>query len=292
MNLSLQSNEDDRVALAHVAHTISDLTQVRDFLENAGFHILEATKKLNGTDTYSHQIPLNGGYISFEATNNSYDEKLVFANISGFGLKTPDIEGTQGRLTLHGFHPLAIDSQQIQFLLPGGNLKKIEYQAFGLKKDNIREGNVEFIEIATSNNSLSNLPHKNLINRLHAIILCTDNPEETIARYCWLTNQSSPKRIFDESWQIQLGQQSIVVCAQKESNRLALDVGSFNTPSILGYALLTNNLTKTNDFFSDNQTLIKSLKGRSIFAKFPDFIGGNLIIAENILHFPWNEGFD
>ena len=130
-----------------------------------------------------------------------------------------------------------------------------------LKKDNIREGNVEFIEIATSNNSLSNLPHKNLINRLHAIILCTDNPEETIARYCWLTNQSSPKRIFDESWQIQLGQQSIVVCAQKESNRLALDVGSFNTPSILGYALLTNNLTKTNDFFSDNQTLKKSLKG-------------------------------
>ena len=272
MNLSLQSNEDDRVALAHVAHTISDLTQARDFLENAGFHILEATKKLNGTDTYSHQIPLNGGYISFEAPNNSYDEKLVFANISGFGLKTPNIEGTQGRLTLHGFHPLAIDSQQFQFLL--------------------REGNVEFIEIATSNNSLSNLPQKNLINRLHAIILCTDNPEETIARYCWLTNQSSPKRIFDESWQIQLGQQSIVVCAQKEANRLALDAGSFNTPSILGYALLTNNLTKTNDFFSDNQTLTKSLKGESIFAKFPDFIGGNLIIAENILHFPWNEGFD
>ena len=69
MNLSLQSNEDDRVALAHVAHTTPDLTQVREFLENAGFHILEATKKLNGTDTYSHQIPLKGGYISVSYTH-------------------------------------------------------------------------------------------------------------------------------------------------------------------------------------------------------------------------------
>ena len=124
MNLSLHSNEDDRVALVHATHTIRGLTQACDFLENAGFHMLEATKKLNGTDTYCHQIPLIGGYISFKAPNNLYDEKLVFANISGFGLKTPDIEGTQGRLTLHGFHPLAIDSQQFQFLLPGGNLKK------------------------------------------------------------------------------------------------------------------------------------------------------------------------
>ena len=112
------------------------------------------------------------------------------------------------------------------------------------------------------------------------------------AKYPSFYNAVLSKRIFDESWQIKLGQQSIVVCTQKEANRLALDVDSFNTPSILGYALLTNNLTKTNDFFSDNQTLTKSLKGGSIFAKFPDFIGGNLIIAENILHFPWNEGFD
>ena len=59
MNLSLHSNEDDRVALAHATHTIRGLTQACDFLENAGFHMLEATKKLNGTDTYCHQIPLN-----------------------------------------------------------------------------------------------------------------------------------------------------------------------------------------------------------------------------------------
>ena len=81
MNLSLHSNEHDRVALAHATHTIPDLTQACDFLENAGFHILKATKKLNGTDKYSHQIPLNGGYISFEAPNSSYDEKLVFVQI-------------------------------------------------------------------------------------------------------------------------------------------------------------------------------------------------------------------
>ena len=38
--------------------------------------------------------------------NNSDLQEFFDSALTGFGLGTKDIESTQGRLTLHGFHPL------------------------------------------------------------------------------------------------------------------------------------------------------------------------------------------
>ena len=69
----------------------------------------------DGGNTHCYQISLNGGYISFKKRNNSEILEFVDSALTGFGLGTKDIESTQGRLTLHGFHPLSIEERKLLF---------------------------------------------------------------------------------------------------------------------------------------------------------------------------------
>ena len=167
--------------------------------------------------------------------------------------------------------------------------REIECKVFKLKKSDVLEGAVEFIDVSTLTKSSAKSIHNNALSHLHAIILCTNKPEETIARYCWLTNRSSPRRIFGSSWQLGLGQQKIIVCSKEDVERIVPNVNITNLPSILGYALLTESISKTKDCFSYNELLLQPLNQGSFLLKFPDFISGNLIIGTSFAAFPWND---
>ena len=111
-------------------------------------------------------------------------------------------------------------------------------------------------------------------------------------RYCWLTDQSSPRRIFGSSWQVGLDQQKIIVCSEEDVERIFPSVDVSNLPSILGYALLTESLSKTKDCFSHNELVTQSLNQGSFLVKLPEFISGNLIIGTSAADFPWNGDFN
>ena len=292
MNLSSNPTAHDSVNIVHATHLIQDSAQAASFLKKSGFEILEFIKVSDGGNTHCYQISLNETYISFERLNNLYTQEFVDTPITRFGLGTKDIESTQGRLTLHGFHPLAIEEQQLLFPGAKKEQREIECKVFKLKKSDIFEGDVEFIDVSTSTKSNTKSLHYNALSHFHAIIICTNKPEETIARYCWLTNKSSPRRIFDSSWQVELGQQKIIVCSVEDVERTFPSVNVTNLPSILGYALLTENLSKTKDCFSYNEFLLQSLNQGSFLLKLPDFIGGNLIIGTSTADFPWNDSFN
>ena len=181
---------------------------------------------------------------SLQKKNNSEIQEFVDSALTGFGLGTKDIESTQGRLTLHGFHPLSIEERKLLFPVAKKSQKEIECKVFKLKKNDVLEGAVEFIDVSTLTKSSTKSIHNNALSHLHAIILCTNKPEETIARYCWLTNRSSPRRIFGSSWQLGLGQQKIIVCSKEDVERIVPNVNITNLPSILGYALLTESLSR------------------------------------------------
>lgn len=289
MNLSSNPTAHDSVNLVHATHLIQDSAKAASFLKKSGFELLEFIKVSNGGKTHCYQISLNETYISFERRNNLYTREFVDIAPTGFGLGTKDIESTQGRLTLHGFHPLAIEEQKLLFPVAKKERREIECKVFKLKKNDVLEGDVEFIDVSTPTKPNTKSVHYNALSHFHAIILCTNKPEETIARYCWLTNKSSPRRIFDSSWQVELGQQKIIVCSVEDAQRIFPSVSGTNLPSILGYALLTENLFKTKDFFSYNELLLQPLNQGSFLFKLPDFIGGNLIIGTSAADFPWND---
>ncbi len=289
MNLSLNPTAEDSVNLVHATHLIQDYAKVTSFLKNSGFEILESIEVSDGSNTHCCQISLNGSYISLERKNNPDTQEFVDSALTGFGLGTIDIESTQGRLTLHGFHPLSIEERKLLFPVAKKSQREIECKVFKLKKSDVLEGAVEFIDVSTLTKSSAKSIHNNALSHLHAIILCTNKPEETIARYCWLTNRSSPRRIFGSSWQLGLGQQKIIVCSKEDVERIVPNVNITNLPSILGYALLTESISKTKDCFSYNELLLQPLNQGSFFLKLPDFISGNLIIGTSFAAFPWND---
>ena len=292
MNLSFNPTAQDDVNLVHATHLIQDSTKVASFLKNSGFEILESIEVSDGRNTHCCQISLNGGYISFKKRNNSDTQEFVDSALTGFGLGTKDIESTQGRLTLHGFHPLSIEERKLLFPVAKKEQREIACKVFKLKKSDVLEGDVEFIDVNTSTKSSAKSAHNNALSHFHAIILCTNKPEETIARYCWLTNQSSPRRIFGSSWQVGLDQQKIIVCSEEDVERIVPSVNVSNLPSILGYALLTESLSKTKDCFSHNELVTQSLNQGSFLVKLPEFINGNLIIGTSAADFPWNGDFN
>ena len=289
MNLSLNPTAEDSVNLVHATHLIQDYAKVTSFLKNSGFEILESIEVSDGSNTHCCQISLNGSYISLERKNNPDTQEFVDSALTGFGLGTTDIESTQGRLTLHGFHPLSIEERKLLFPVAKKSQREIECKVFKLKKSDVLEGAVEFIDVSTLTKSSAKSIHNNALSHFHAIILCTNKPEETIARYCWLTNRSSPRRIFGSSWQLGLGQQKIIVCSKEDVERLVPNVNITNLPSILGYALLTESISKTKDCFSYNELLLQPLNQGSFLLKLPDFISGNLIIGTSFAAFPWND---
>ena len=289
MNLSLNPTAEDSVNLVHATHVIQDYAKVTSFLKNSGFEILESIEVSDGSNTRCCQISLNGSYISLERKNNPDTQEFVDSALTGFGLGTIDIESTQGRLTLHGFHPLSIEERKLLFPVAKKSQREIECKVFKLKKSDVLEGAVEFIDVSTLTKSSAKSIHNNALSHLHAIILCTNKPEETIARYCWLTNRSSPRRIFGSSWQLGLGQQKIIVCSKEDVERIVPNVNITNLPSILGYALLTESISKTKDCFSYNELLLQPLNQGSFLLKLPDFISGNLIIGTSFAAFPWND---
>ena len=289
MNLSLNPTAEDSVNLVHATHLIQDYAKVTSFLKNSGFEILESIEVSDGSNTHCCQISLNGSYISLERKNNPDTQEFVDSALTGFGLGTTDIESTQGRLTLHGFHPLSIEERKLLFPVAKKSQREIQCKVFKLKKSDVLEGAVEFIDVSTLTKSSAKSIHNNALSHFHAIILCTNKPEETIARYCWLTNRSSPRRIFGSSWQLGLGQQKIIVCSKEDVERIVPNVNITNLPSILGYALLTESISKTKDCFSYNELLLQPLNQGSFLLKLPDFISGNLIIGTSFAAFPWND---
>jgi len=292
MNLSSNPTAHDSVNLVHATHSIQDSAEAASFLKKSGFELLEFIKVSDGGNTHCYQISLNETYISFERRNNLCTQEFVDIALAGFGLGTKDIESTQGRLTLHGFHPLAIKEQKLLFPVTKKERREIECKVFTLKKSDVLEGYVEFIDVSTSTKSNTKSLHYNALSHFHAIIICTNKPEETIARYCWLTNKPSPRRILNSSWQVELGQQKIIVCSVEDVERIFPSVNVTNLPSILGYVLLTENLSKTKDCFSHNEFLLQSLNQGSFLLKLPDFMGGNLIIGTSAADFPWNDDFN
>ena len=292
MNLSLKPTAQDSVDIVYATHLIQDIAEVVSFLKNLGFEILELIKVSNGMNTHCLQIPLNGSYISLECRNNSDIQEFVESAPTGFGLGTRDIESTQGRLTLHGFHPLAIEKRKLVFPVAEKEQREIECKVFKLKKSDLFEGEVEFIDVSTSTKYNAKSLHNNALSHFHAIILYSNKPEATIARYCWLTNQSSPRRILSSSWQVELGQQKIIVFSEEDVERIVPNINVKNVPSILGYALLTESLSKTNECFFDKKLLLKSFNRGSFLAELPDFIGGNFIIGTSAAEFPWSGDFN
>ena len=290
MSLTARTNETDGVVLTYVRHAAPNFTEARTVFKSLGFEICDVVQNEISNKNATIRLLLNQSFI--EVTNSfeflSKPDGVAVINALGFGVN--NIEAGQGRLTLNGFHPLPLITNTLKIKTSDKQKIELEHKVFRLKESDMPEACTEFIEIAGEKPffELQGYLHKNCINEINAVILCVEDPNEVVARYCWLTNQGSPKRLFDQCWQIRLHQRCIVIFHKDEINKLFKFLPEAKYPSIYGYSLISKNLQKTHSFLLKAGWSPIRLTDELLFLSLPGSVGGNLFISQDAATFPWH----
>lgn len=289
MNLITPAKEPDGVVLAYVRHFATNFNKARSVFENLGFEICDVNQNVDNHKNFTIRLVLNESFIEVSNSFASLSRSNELSGIKTLGFSINDIEATQGRLTLNGFHPLPLSTHVLKISVPNKKKVELETKLFRLKESDMPEASAEFTTMNNNNlfSKMGDHGHKNYINEINAVILCVDDPDEVVARYCWLTNQGSPKRLFERCWQIPLHQRRIIVFNKDELNNLCKLSSEHNPPSILGYSLISKNLQKTQNFLIGAGWRPIYLTKKLLFLELPDSVGGNLFISQDEADFPW-----
>jgi hypothetical protein len=289
MTLEPLPPKSDEVFLDHLTHVVSDLTAAKIDLINYGFSTLLETGQGEKEKSSSIRIMFDEGSIKITNSSNYLFKKHNNAAISSITLETRNLEHTQGRLTLNGFHPLPLTTES--FSLTNSDKKQIEAENHKcrLRETDMPEGYAEFIfhdpEKSIRQNPSPN--HGNNISALRAAILCVDNPDEAVARYCWFTNKGSPKKIGALGWHLALDRGSLMICYNDKLADLLNIKSSPQTDGIIGYSAISKNMKVTIEFFKKQNIAIIKLRDDLIILQLPKTIGGSIFIGENESAFPW-----
>ena len=276
----------NEVFIDHITHIVEDINAANRDLLRFGF--LTSTKIETGQNKSSYiQIIFNEGFI-----NITDSPDYIFDNnkISAIALETGKIEDVQGRLTLNGFHPMPLNTQSLSTIDASGNLVYAEARLCRLRKSDMSEAYAEFICHEPEKLIWSNpIPsHNNGIVALRDVIISAKDPDEATARYSWFSNKGSIKKIDALGWKIPLDRGNLAIC---KSEALSSLIGSeilTDSAGIAGYTVLSNNISATANFFSDNKLDYTRINDDLLALPFPKSIGGCVFIGKDESAFPWS----
>lgn len=276
----------NEVFIDHITHIVEDINAANRDLLRFGF--LTSTKIETGQNKSSYiQIIFNEGFI-----NITDSPDYIFDNnkISAIALETGKIEDVQGRLTLNGFHPMPLNTQNLSTIDASGNLVYAEARLCRLRKSDMSEAYAEFICHEPEKLIWSNpIPsHNNGIVALRDVIISAKDPDEATARYSWFSNKGSIKKIDALGWKIPLDRGNLAIC---KSEALSSLIGSeilTDSAGIAGYTVLSNNISATAKFFSDHKLDLTRINNDLLALPFPKSIGGCVFIGKDESVFPWS----
>ena len=289
MSSKRQPPISDEVFIDHITHIVEDINVAsRDLLE---FGFLTSTKIETSQNKSSYiQIIFNEGFIKItDSPDYIFDNNKIPA-IAALALETGKIEDVQGRLTLNGFHPMPLSNPKLSTIDPNGNLVDAEARLCRLRKSDMSEAYAEFIYHEPEKLIWSNpIPsHNNRIVALRDVIITAKNPDEATARYSWFANKGSIKKIDELGWKIQLDRGNLAICKREAISSLIRSEILTETDGIAGYTVLSNDITTTAKFFSDNNLDFIQINEDLLALPFPKSIGGCVFIGKDESVFPWS----
>ena len=293
MTLKPLSPKSDEVFLDHLTHIVDNLTSANTDLINCGFTTLSETDNAEKEKYSAIRIMFDEGFIKITNSSNYLFNKYNRAAICAIALETTNLEKTQGRLTLNGFHPLPIANES--FFIENSEKKQIQAGNYKcqLRETDMPEGYAEFIFHDPEKSILQNLGsnHGNGISALCAAILCVENPDEAVARYCWFANKGSPKKIGTLGWHLALDRGGLMICYNNKLIDLLNIKGTPEKDGIIGYSAVSKNMNVTMKFFKKRKIDIIKIRDNLIVLQLPKTVGGFIFIGESESAFPWSSKF-
>ena len=289
MNSKRQPPISDEVFIDHITHIVEDINVANEDL--LGFGFLTSTKIETDQNKSSYiQIIFNEGFIKITDSPDYIFDNNKIPSIAALALETGKIEDVQGRLTLNGFHPMPLTDQKLSTIDPNGNLIDAEARLCRLRKSDMTEAYAEFIYHEPDKLIWSNpIPsHNNRIMALRDVIITSKNPDEATARYSWFSNKGSIKKIDELGWKIQLDRGNLAICESEALSSLIRSEILTETDGIAGYTVLSNDISATAKFFSDNKLDFVRINKSLLALPFPKSIGGCVFIGKDESVFPWS----
>ena len=121
------------------------------------------------------------------------------------------------------------------------------------------------------------------------MIISAKDPDEATARYSWFSNKSSIKKIGDLGWKIPLDRGNLVICKSEALSSLLKSELPTVSGGIAGYTVLSDNISATAKFFSDNKIEFIQINDDLLALQLPKSIGGYVFIGKDESVFPWSD---
>ena len=166
---------------------------------------------------------------------------------------------------------MPLNNQKLSTTDPSGNLVDAEARLCRLRKSDMSEAYAEFICHEPEKHIWSNLipSHNNGIVALRDVIISAKDPDEATARSSWFSNKGSIKKIDELGWKIPLDRGNLAICKSGALSSLIRSEILTESPGIVGYTVLSNNIPATAKFFSDNKLDFKRINENLIALSFP-----------------------
>ena len=291
MNFQRHPPSTEEIFVDHITHVVEDLNAANADLVKYGFSTSKTADKLPKREPLSIEIILGQGFIKITKSPEYLFSHNNRPSISGLALETNNLEGTQGRLTLSGFHPLPLAQEIFWKTNSYGDSIKADASVCKLRKSDMAEAYVEFI-FHDPENSLwqgSNPSHDNSIQALRDIVVGVDDPDEAAGRYSWFANKGSLKKIGDLGWRITLDRGNLIICQSSTLGTLMNAQMLQETTGIIAYSVLSESLEDTFEFFKNKQLNVKKIHESLLLLPLPESVGGCVFIGEKDSEFPWND---
>ncbi|MGQ0749756.1 MAG: VOC family protein [Betaproteobacteria bacterium] len=280
-----------KICLDHVAHFVPEVDAASDALARLGFtltpfspqsHRLQPEGPLLPAGTGNRCVMLNAGYIEFltpfadtpiAAQLRTAIGRYVGVHLVAFG--TSDAQSDHARLTHAGFSPPAPVALQRQIETPQG-MDTARFTVVRVPPGTLAEGRIQYCQHLTPQLVWQPrwLEHANGATGLTGVLLCVEDPEETVQRYARFTGLTP--RLSGNAWRIDTAR-GYLAFIDPALCRSTFGVEPPALPWIAGYTLQCGDLFHARDVLNRNGIAPHAMRNERYFVELPPALGGLLV---------------
>ena len=286
-----QAPKPGKLSIDHAAHFVPDMESAAAALEKLGFtltpfsaqsHRLEPGGPLVPAGTGNRCVMFKRGYIECltptgeSAVANQLRnaiKRYVGVHLIAFGTADPDAD--YARLSQEHFAPLPPVALQRPIDTAHGE-DTARFTVVRVPPDAMAEGRIQYCRHHTPELVWQPqwVKHENRACALTTIIVCTENPAETAARYGRFTGLKPIGE--DERWHLDTARGRLLFKSPSAIKRV-FNIEPTTLPWIAGYALASDNMEVTRKFIAETGYAHGALDGDRFYVVPPASVGGIIV---------------
>jgi len=286
-----QAPRPGELSLDHVAHFVPDMDNAAPWLEKLGFtltpfsvqsHRLEPGGPLVPAGTGNRCVMFKRGYLECltpvgdtpVATQlRAAMQRYIGVHSIIFGTATPALD--HARLASQGFAPIAPVALQRELGTPHGG-ETARFTVVRVPPGTMPEGRIQFCQHHTPQFVWQPqwLAHANRATALTAVILCVENPPDTVARYARFTGLAATGA--GDNWHLDTTRGRLLFSTSAVIKR-TFNVDPPALPWITGYVLASGNMDATRKAVAASGFPHGDLDHHRHYAVPPSSVGGIIV---------------